>query len=269
VFALRKSCFGFTLIELLVVIAIIAILAAILLPVFAQAREKARQAGCQSNLKQIGTALMMYKQDYDEQFPTGNGGVNTDCNFVPTRSGWTGWVGNHLLPYTKNAQIYMCPSKGANYGRTNYQNVGGAPLCPNAPYWWVSYAYNYLGPAAAGQKDAAIPEHARLALFWDSGTRWIDCAIKSGCGMYVNRDICWYLGQSGVVGGNCGVTALPRVDLTSWHNGGNNYLFSDGHVKWTKWQNMTWDMIIPIQPGHVDYGRPCVQMPVVTGWPWS
>src|SRR5436189_247315 len=65
----RRSL-GFTLIELLVVIAIIAILAAILFPVFAQARDKARQAGCLSNLKQVGTALMMYQQDYDERMPT-------------------------------------------------------------------------------------------------------------------------------------------------------------------------------------------------------
>ena len=102
---------GFTLIELLVVIAIIAILAAILFPVFAQAREKARQTTCQSNLKQFGNAFNMYKQDYDETFPfggwfgqdVGSGAPNADND----RGG--DWQIT-LLPYSKNMGIYACPS---------------------------------------------------------------------------------------------------------------------------------------------------------------
>ena len=97
---------GFTLIELLVVIAIIAILAAILFPVFARAREKARQASCQSNCKQIALALHMYCQDYDEMMPNhcDNGGATLpdiqDC-----------WIGNSTIqPYIKNIQIRRCPS---------------------------------------------------------------------------------------------------------------------------------------------------------------
>jgi len=90
---------GFTLIELLVVIAIIAILAAILFPVFARTRAKARQASCQSNLKQIGLAILMYIQDYDEQFPGHTGGPS---------SAWDWPVA--LVPYCKNAQIFHCPS---------------------------------------------------------------------------------------------------------------------------------------------------------------
>ncbi|HIE50480.1 MAG TPA: prepilin-type N-terminal cleavage/methylation domain-containing protein, partial [Armatimonadetes bacterium] len=103
---------GFTLIELLVVIAIIAILAAILFPVFARAREKSRQASCASNLKQIGLAAMMYVQDYDEVlFPSFTPG--------PTRVyyWWGSWDGTVLreeegllYPYLRNAQIKACPS---------------------------------------------------------------------------------------------------------------------------------------------------------------
>jgi prepilin-type N-terminal cleavage/methylation domain-containing protein len=98
----RKS--GFTLIELLVVIAIIAILAAILFPVFAQAREKARQASCLSNLKQSGIAGMMYVQDYDETYPLSlyiNMGNNPPCVFS---------FYNALSPYQKNSQVMLCPS---------------------------------------------------------------------------------------------------------------------------------------------------------------
>src|SRR6266702_7559101 len=124
----RFSHTGFTLIELLVVIAIIAILAAILFPVFAQAREKARQAGCLSNLRQIGTATMLYVQDYDETYPnqlalsipgTAFGAdfaawhlakvapkfsiTATNGSYIADSS-----VGEQLYPYIKNLQVYLC-----------------------------------------------------------------------------------------------------------------------------------------------------------------
>src|SRR5947208_17195588 len=102
---------GFTLIELLVVIAIIAILAAILFPVFAQAREKARQASCTSNLKQIGLAFRMYIQDYDERTPQNNprstgafpaGDTHGQQGLAGQSFAYNGWISNALIPYTKN-----------------------------------------------------------------------------------------------------------------------------------------------------------------------
>ncbi len=93
---------GFTLIELLVVIAIIAILAAILFPVFARAREKARQASCSSNLKQIGLGMAMYLSDYDEMYP------NRNMVWLDGSGGLTDW--GILEPYIKNNQIWRCPS---------------------------------------------------------------------------------------------------------------------------------------------------------------
>src|SRR5919199_214195 len=102
---LRRKSSAFTLIELLVVIAIIAILAAILFPVFAQAREKARAISCMSNLKQIGTATMMYLQDYDETFPVGYRDASV--------AGATTWFFTDINPYIKDAPsggIRSCPS---------------------------------------------------------------------------------------------------------------------------------------------------------------
>src|SRR5438094_5764889 len=111
--AQRRSCMqrtrrpAFTLIELLVVIAIIAILAASLFPVFAQAREKARMTTCLSNLKQIGTGMVMYAQDYDEILP-GSKVYGTSHPLYPAYN-WALWV-PILDPYVKNKRVYACPS---------------------------------------------------------------------------------------------------------------------------------------------------------------
>ena len=98
----RLAARGFTLIELLVVIAIIAILAAILFPVFARARENARRASCSSNLKQIGLGLIQYSQDYDEKYPYSR----TDPDPAPWQT--------KIFPYVKSSQLFACPSNTGN-----------------------------------------------------------------------------------------------------------------------------------------------------------
>jgi len=147
---------GFTLIELLVVIAIIAILAAILFPVFAQAREKARQTSCLSNMKQLALSALMYTQDYDEKFPTAgvydwsdNGGtIDPGTHYWPQR----------LEPYIKSIGVLRCPSDGGpSTAESNYNWSG--------PY--ISYATNSL------MGGAQLPDNHQRGVFAVYSTDWI------------------------------------------------------------------------------------------------
>jgi prepilin-type N-terminal cleavage/methylation domain-containing protein/prepilin-type processing-associated H-X9-DG protein len=128
---------GFTLIELLVVIAIIAILAAILFPVFAQAREKARAITCISNLKQIGTGVMMYVQDYDERYPTPEREYPDAPFLIPTQ----------VQPYIKNAGIFKCPNDSVANGLL-YQTFAAFGVTPSfvppypISYYWYFWTYH-------------------------------------------------------------------------------------------------------------------------------
>ena len=117
--------YAFTLIELLVVIAIIAILAAILFPVFAQAREKARQTTCTSNLKQLGLAFTQYIQDYDERLPANDDG---GCGTGSAGDGF-GWSGK-IYPYVKSSGVYTCPDDTTPVATAGYIPLSyGYPSC--------------------------------------------------------------------------------------------------------------------------------------------
>ncbi|RYG61182.1 DUF1559 domain-containing protein [bacterium] len=120
---------AFTLIELLVVIAIIAILAAILFPVFGRARENARRSSCQSNLKQIGLGVMQYVQDYDEKYPKSRGGGN---QALPGT-----WF-TDVQPYLKSKQIFQCPSDSS----TTRSGSTGRYNGDTTQYLHSSYGYN-------------------------------------------------------------------------------------------------------------------------------
>jgi len=209
---------GFTLIELLVVIAIIAILAAILFPVFAQARENARKASCQSNLKQLGTAFMMYKQDYDERYPFGG--------WLPNSLGTWEWQ-NTIAPYVKNKGVYRCPSSS---------ELDENPANPTEWHWNrnpVSYMYNnFLAADRAPLNDSAVTAPADCVLLSDGHSDW---GGLQGVDWLGRPNTVWlmedtYFGKEArlITGWGDRTWGLPR------HMSGANFAFADGHVKWSK-----------------------------------
>jgi prepilin-type N-terminal cleavage/methylation domain-containing protein len=146
----RSKDRGFTLIELLVVVAIISLLAAILFPVFARARENARRASWMSNLKQLGLGFMMYTQDYDEMLPR-NAITLSAPQIYPssTTKGGTTWLWWHMIyPYVKNTQVFICPSSDTTWAGDYY------PL-NSAGTRYASYGYNIA--LTGGKTIAAIP----------------------------------------------------------------------------------------------------------------
>jgi len=272
-FIRRGTLRAFTLIELLVVIAIIAILAAILFPVFAQAREAARKTSCLSNLKQVGTAFAMYVQDYDERIARAAPGGAQDCPTMPARGAFGGWEGNLLAPYIKNTAVFKCPSTSG----TSVNRDGGGNPCPQANYWVSSYAYNYAtlerwdctAADAVGKNIAELDRPADAMVFWDSVTNWADCGYLSGCGTFHQRDVPVFLVKKGrpLVGGMDGswaADANTRARETP-HNLTMNVAFADGHVKNTDWDRLGWGQLnLNVPFGSVDYTRPITQTPANT-----
>jgi prepilin-type N-terminal cleavage/methylation domain-containing protein/prepilin-type processing-associated H-X9-DG protein len=275
---LKRNRIGFTLIELLVVIAIIALLAALLFPVFAQAREKARAAACLSNLKQIGTAWSMYTQDYDEMFPFANPGNESGdgplgaCQYIMAKGSWSGWIGNLLLPYTRNTAIFECPSTPQRGG----VNVGTGQKCwqqtrfPVA-YRYTSYGYNYV--ALNGRGLAQLSRPADQLALWD-GHAWPDCNFTSptppGCGIWRQRDIpvfLWKIGRPLHPAMDTTYIADPRFagfrSAVAPHNLGINTMYADGHAKASRWDRLTWGNLAghAIPDSHPDYQRSLMELP--------
>lgn len=197
---------GFTLIELLVVIAIIAILAAILFPVFAKAREKARQSSCSSNMKQIGTSISMYVQDYDEMMPSFGDGQPVEST--------TSTI-SLLNSYTKNSKIFECPSS---------TKLNNGPVLIS---YFMNGAIAQLGYAVS---LASIARPAALVMASEDVTRFTSYTRPY----------------------HIDATYVDGYSSPSWgmlnHSDGANYLYVDGHVKWTKYASIhsgMWGLYYP------------------------
>ena len=226
---------GFTLIELLVVIAIIAILAAILFPVFARAREKARQTSCLSNIKQLMLGIIMYQQDYDER--------NVNLFLIRAGSPWpcpavdqslpddglTIWAYSWravIQPYVKNRQLGICPSQPDNSG----QRQG----CTDRAWRQTREGYGYNMTNVSGR-----PDGQPLSWFLKPANT-IALADVNCCGKACFAVSCC------VGSGPLPLSAFTQADLDAvrWdgivstrHNEGANFAFYDGHAKWRRYMS--------------------------------
>jgi len=216
---------GFTLIELLVVIAIISILAAILFPVFARARESARRASCISNLKQIGLAVMMYTQDYDEHYPIHY--VATTVHYqggeIPNfaTSNYSNW-NKEIYPYTKSVGLFVCPSAIDSDEASPY-----APSVGNTNSYFgngIIFRSGYTSTASPGLHPAlsmaAVPNPTEIIMVQDSDTTTLSSWVRPMTAGWSNFFTIWYKQQ------------------WSLHFSGSDLLFADGHVKWRKSTNI-------------------------------
>jgi prepilin-type N-terminal cleavage/methylation domain-containing protein/prepilin-type processing-associated H-X9-DG protein len=238
----RPGSRGFTLIELLVVIAIIAILAAILFPVFAQAREKARQAGCLSNLKQIGQASLMYRQDYDGAMVSA-GIIVRNGPLLPSLRGLTNYPRwwDFLYPYTRNAQIYQCPSKSQAFTgyAMNFEEIGRTQA--GVLTWRLFIDLNLDGSLRAPSRDRAVFESelnnpAGTVSICDAGQ--IDRAGKRNLPPETWTELAGFDSHFRSPGqgewNNPSPTYDRLVTVVARHNLGANCAYYDGHVKWLR-----------------------------------
>ena len=221
-----QTKFGFTLIELLVVIAIIALLAAILFPVFGRARENARRNACLSNLKQWGLGMMQYNQDYDERFPLMGYDDNASGKILPENR----WY-NAVAPYTKSFGIAACPSDTSKANAAALLDSNGAAI-PRFSYlandMLANAAYTAPGPPVRNPYPLSIIQTPSEMLVITEGIR--------GFGVpYIGESVGCFVTGGNTNGTACGTpTVANGRDSLPRHFEGANVLYADGHAKWSK-----------------------------------
>ncbi len=243
-----KRSAAFTLIELLVVIAIIAILAAILFPVFAQARESARKTSCLSNLKQLGTSVMMYTQDYDEQFPFGHNWTceTANCSDVekPKKSEPEYYMGSkfQLSPYLKNKQVWVCPSD--TWWHTN-GDTGWSPVVSYGTmfdwwydcHYWDSDKFSDGGDTLTPNKNASLSRPVNFA----------GCSDASADGARQRAGISLaaveFPAEKGMIFDQGGFHTKVK-DINVRPDGARTMVFADGHAKYIRFKDYA-----PKEPG--------------------
>ncbi|HEY3332199.1 MAG TPA: DUF1559 domain-containing protein [Capsulimonadaceae bacterium] len=227
---------GFTLIELLVVIAIISILAAILFPVFATAREKARATTCASNLKQLAIAFTGYIQDYDEVYPIA-GSYQSPTGVNPT---WDSEIQPYLgtakmksgANFQPDALVYACPddtpvnaaSAGAGQKRATYAMPEPHTSCANANFYGLAQATAPGWPAnswSAGRNMREIVVPATT----------LELVEVPNINLFGQGPVAYSIQNSGTA---CNMYAMQDYQSTPMHSEGYNWLFCDGHVKWLR-----------------------------------
>ena len=263
-----KRRHAFTLIELLVVIAIIAILAAILFPVFARAREQARRTACLSNMKQIGLSLFMYAQDYDETLPERYGCTSSvaDCQFEMEFKDGIGygrtWK-SMLVPYIKNTDVFKCPSNdAAKHGTLIGLNTkGGAPIeSPIYPagylMWLPDFTSAPIFPNGGSypQTLAGLTYPANELIIIESHYGW--------------PDIGPYLSYCEPSGPACDANAFPGA--SSWGSGhakkGSNIIYLDSHAKYKHTRETFVDDAG--RNGENDWRYSYTKAQTIGGWDW-
>jgi prepilin-type N-terminal cleavage/methylation domain-containing protein/prepilin-type processing-associated H-X9-DG protein len=236
---------GFTLIEILVVIAIIAILAAILFPVFAQAREKARAITCISNSKQLNLATLLYSQDYDETFPMGFGyylpdggwlysGVgDTQPNWRTTNAGFVSGMaeywGNAIQPYTKNNQVQLCPDASTTIDLGGTPDNVGQKVKTSITYNGLLQSQPEAGMAVPAQLPLSHEGFGKGNLYgYQAPNPFLVCPNPNAPCTYIpNTGEGCSPDLNGTMSGWYGFIGTAYV-----HNGGMTFSYCDGHAKW-------------------------------------